>query len=317
MTSWVRSLVCAMWQAHLAGTGGGQRGGGGERRRGGVSRLDLEAAVVDRPAVETGRGARLEASHPERERTELLGEGVGWRVPGPSALVAAEPDVDPPPEKRPRGQHHRAGAEGKAHAGRGPGHPAAARPLLQHEVVHRLLEQREAGLRLERAADLHPVALAIDLGPGRPHRRAAARVQGAEMDAGAIRGPPHGAPERVDLPDEMPLADPPMAGLQLIWPRVSMLWVRSRVRAPARAAARAASVPACPPPTTTTSNTCGWFIGGLPSATRAPARRRHGRRPGAGARRRFEPAQSAAAEASIVLSTITGVSKYVIRGSVP
>jgi hypothetical protein len=46
---------------------------------------------------------------------------------------------------------------------------------------------------------------------------------------------------------------PPMAGLQLIAPIVSRLWVTSSVRAPVRAAARAASVPAWPPPTTITS----------------------------------------------------------------
>ena len=114
--------------AHLAGAGGGQRGGGGERRRGGVSRLDLEAAVVDRPAVETGRGARLEAPHPERERTELLGEGIGRRIPGPSALVAPEPDVDPPPEKRPRGQHHCAGAEGQGPCWSWPRSPGGGPP---------------------------------------------------------------------------------------------------------------------------------------------------------------------------------------------
>ena len=46
---------------------------------------------------------------------------------------------------------------------------------------------------------------------------------------------------------------PPMAGLQLIAPMVSMLCVSSSVRAPARAAASAASVPAWPPPITITS----------------------------------------------------------------
>src|SRR3981081_3481251 len=49
---------------------------------------------------------------------------------------------------------------------------------------------------------------------------------------------------------------PPRAGLQLIWPSVSMLWVSRRVRAPIRAAASAASVPAWPPPMTITSK--GW-----------------------------------------------------------
>src|SRR5690349_9964992 len=50
-----------------------------------------------------------------------------------------------------------------------------------------------------------------------------------------------------------PLPMPPIAGLQLIWPSVSIDCVSSSVRAPMRAAASAASVPACPPPTTITS----------------------------------------------------------------
>ena len=50
-----------------------------------------------------------------------------------------------------------------------------------------------------------------------------------------------------------PLPMPPIAGLQLIAPTVSIAWVSSSVRAPARAAASAASVPAWPPPTTITS----------------------------------------------------------------
>ncbi|MDQ1133854.1 hypothetical protein QE386_002449 [Pseudoxanthomonas winnipegensis] len=62
------------------------------------------------------------------------------------------------------------------------------------------------------------------------------------------------APPRASISlTRWPLPMPPMAGLQLIAPTVSMLWVSSRVRAPARAAASAASVPAWPPPTTMTS----------------------------------------------------------------
>ncbi len=50
-----------------------------------------------------------------------------------------------------------------------------------------------------------------------------------------------------------PLPMPPMAGLQLIAPMVSILWVSNRVCAPVRAAARAASLPAWPAPMTITS----------------------------------------------------------------
>ena len=42
----------------------------------------------------------------------------------------------------------------------------------------------------------------------------------------------------------VPLAIPPIAGLQDIWPIVSRFWVSSSVRAPDRAASAAASVPA-------------------------------------------------------------------------
>ena len=51
----------------------------------------------------------------------------------------------------------------------------------------------------------------------------------------------------------VPLATPPMAGLQLIWAIRVRSGVMSTVFAPRRAAAAAASVPACPPPTTITS----------------------------------------------------------------
>ena len=52
----------------------------------------------------------------------------------------------------------------------------------------------------------------------------------------------------------VPLAMPPMAGLHDIWPIVSRALVTIATLAPARAAATAASVPACPAPTTITSN---------------------------------------------------------------
>ena len=193
--------------AHLAGPHGGRRGKGEPRGRV-VSRLGLETSVVDRPPVKARRRSRLEAADPEREGAELLGERVGRRVAGPPALVVAEPDVDPAAEKGPGREHHRGGVEGEAHPGHDPGDPASPRPVLEEDVVHRLLEERKARLGLDRAADLDPVELTVDLGPSRPHGRAAARVQGAEVDAGAIRGPPHDPPEGVDLPHEMPLADP-------------------------------------------------------------------------------------------------------------
>lgn len=51
----------------------------------------------------------------------------------------------------------------------------------------------------------------------------------------------------------VPFPMPPKDGLQEQTPKLSSLGVMSAVRAPERAAAAQASVPACPPPTTTTS----------------------------------------------------------------
>src|SRR5512145_1884996 len=55
-----------------------------------------------------------------------------------------------------------------------------------------------------------------------------------------------------------PLASPPIAGLHDMRPMASTLIVRSRVAHPVRAAARDASIPAWPPPTTTTSYSFGY-----------------------------------------------------------
>ena len=57
-----------------------------------------------------------------------------------------------------------------------------------------------------------------------------------------------------------PFAMPPTAGLQLIWAIFSISMVMRHVFAPIRAAAWAASHPACPAPTTSTSNWKSAFI---------------------------------------------------------
>src|SRR6266700_3996209 len=54
-----------------------------------------------------------------------------------------------------------------------------------------------------------------------------------------------------------PFANPPIAGLQDIWPIVSKFWVSIKVRQPSLADASAASIPAWPLPTTITSYSVG------------------------------------------------------------
>ncbi len=51
------------------------------------------------------------------------------------------------------------------------------------------------------------VKCTISLGAGGPHRGSLAGIQDAELDPGAIGGPGHEPAQRVDLLDQMALAD--------------------------------------------------------------------------------------------------------------
>jgi hypothetical protein len=102
-------------------------------------------------------------------------------------------------------------------------------------------------------ADRGAVQRAVRLRAGGAHRRALGGIERAPLDAGASAARPIAPPSASISRTRWPLPMPPIAGLQLIAPTVSMLWVSSSVRAPSRAAASAASVPAWPPPITITS----------------------------------------------------------------
>ena len=84
---------------------------------------------------------------------------------------------------------------------------------VHDEVRDLLLEDHEIGLSLEHPTDGPLVELAIGLRPRRADRRTLARVQGAKLDAGLVGRERHGTAERIDLLDQMPLADPADGGI--------------------------------------------------------------------------------------------------------
>ncbi len=150
-------------------------------------------------------------------------------------------------------QDHVVGMEAQSHLG----HYAADLILLDDQVVAGLLEYPQVRLVFQCMADSGLIEHAIGLCTSGAHCRPLAAVKDAELDTALVGGFGHGAAKGVDFLDQMALADAPMAGLQLICPRVSTLWVNSRVFTPMRAAASAASVPAWPPPITITSKRVG------------------------------------------------------------
>ena len=112
-------------------------------------------------------------------------------------------DMDLAGQEGAGGQHYCRCVEGQAGLGDG----ATYRVAFNHQVVHGCLEHGQVGLRFHNSPDRHPVQVAVGLAAGRANGRALGGIERAPLDAGAVRGMRHGPAERVDLLDQMALAD--------------------------------------------------------------------------------------------------------------
>ena len=108
-----------------------------------------------------------------------------------------------PPRNVPDREHNRRCFERDS----GYGHDAAYRLAVDQQVAGLLLEQREVRLVLQDGSDRLPVELAVGLRARGPYCRTLAGIEGAELDAGSIRGARHDAAQRIDLADQVALAD--------------------------------------------------------------------------------------------------------------
>ena len=79
----------------------------------------------------------------------------------------------------------------------------------EDQIIDRLLEDLQIVLGLEALTDRAFVEKAIGLGTRRTNGGSLARVENPELDAGYIGGFGHRAAERIDLLDEVSLADSP------------------------------------------------------------------------------------------------------------
>ena len=174
-----------------------------EHRRRRIAGLLLQLAVVDAAAVDARRGAGLQAADTKWQRPQTLGQGIGRRIAGSAAGALLQPHMNAAAQKGADGQHYRVSAEVQAHVA-----PHASDPAVLDDQVHAFaLEQAQLGLMLQRLADRPLVEHPVALGAGGAHCWPLAGIEGAELDAGAIRGAGHGTAEGIDFLGEVALAD--------------------------------------------------------------------------------------------------------------
>ena len=193
---WQSSCGCAIRSVRNEnGTGSSSPGWGSSSRE------------VDRPAVEPGRRAGLEAlrarSPSDREAAgEPFGRGVARAAAGGLDLAgvhqrleerAGRQDDGPGAVRRRRRRHADA-------RGRDPPSTTSASTISCRSVRFVLALDGQLGEEL--------VRLLVALGPGAVHRRALAAVEQAELDGGGVGDDAHRAAEGVDLADDLPLGDP-------------------------------------------------------------------------------------------------------------
>ena len=175
-----------------------------ERHRIVIGLLHFEARPIDRLAVEPGGRAGLQASEFQPQRIEPIGQLEGGRFTGASRRDLLLAHMDEAIEKGAGRQNHGAGREHATIAEQHAGDTA----LFNDQVFNPTLDDVEIGGRRDLSLHRLPIQLAVGLSAGTVHGRAFGSIEQAELDAGCVGDPAHQAVERVDLADQMTLAEP-------------------------------------------------------------------------------------------------------------
>ncbi len=180
------------------------RGEHGERLGRLIARLHLHRGPVDRAAVEARRGAGLQASQGEAEPCQRVRQAQHRCLADAAGGDASLPDVDQPAQKRPGGEHDRAGAErppvGQRHA--------TDATIDDRQIVDLPLDHRETGSLPDGLLHRGRIECPIGLGPRSAHRRTLAAVEHTKLDAAPVRDAAHEPVERIDLADQVALSEP-------------------------------------------------------------------------------------------------------------
>ena len=177
-------------------------------RRGRISRLRVEARKIDRAPVDARRGAGFEPSDRRAQFAQSRRQNAGRGAAGAPARRALAPDMNRAVQKS-AGRQHDGGSEKLRAEIRA---DAARLVAAQQNIGDRLLDDGGGG-GFEKTTRRGAIEGAVGLGAGGAHGQAAAGVQAAALDSGAIGGRPHRAAEGVDFFDEMAFADAADGGI--------------------------------------------------------------------------------------------------------
>ena len=118
--------------------------------------------------------------------------------------------MNQPAQERARRQHDTAGRDFGARIGQDSGTRTAC---IQQDIDNRIAAHLEVGLPGQQRLHGLAVELAIGLGARAAHGRPLGKIEGAELDAGAVDGAAHDAVQGIDLAHQMALAQPADGGI--------------------------------------------------------------------------------------------------------
>ena len=203
----------------------GLRGADGhrqKRKRGRriVAPLNLQARPIDGSSIKPGRGSGLQPAHRKAEPIQRVRQTNGRRLhpvarelgaPGEGAsrrdLTLAA--MDQALQKRPGGQNHGGGMQRLTVRGHHCGHSS----VPKDQIFGGTLTDFQIASCFKSGLHLATVKSPVRLRPRPTHRRPFAPVEHAELDSGSVRHPAHQPVGRIDLPNEVTLADPTDSGI--------------------------------------------------------------------------------------------------------
>src|SRR5208283_2482158 len=163
----------------------------------------FQRGVVDRARVEAWASPGLEAADSKAQIREMVAETHRGEIAGAPGGIILQPDMDEALQKRAGCENDGAAFEDLANLRL----DAAHRPVLDDQALDACLTHLQIGGSLEHALAARAIGGLVCLRATRTDGGSLARVEEAELDSSLVGRQAHLAAERVDLADQVSLAD--------------------------------------------------------------------------------------------------------------